>query len=230
MCIRDSPCTVVLDLSADIGTGLSGKGGYPELDTSKAGYAITLAATLLMFMHRHGEPIGLEIVAGDGVQHTSLPPRGGRQHLQQCMLSLASARPAGRAGLSRALAKVGDRTRRRSWVGVITDGMEEPEQWLGALSVFARRRTDLRFFHLFDRGEMDLQFRNPALFFSPEGGADLAVDPVGAKAAFHEVVQEYLDEVRQGVTRFGGQYMAVGTDRALEETIRTAVLSAAVAT
>ena len=116
------PCTVVLDLSGDLGTGRSAAHGYPDLEGSKAGYAITLAATLLYFLHRHGEPVGLEIVAGEGMVHRSLPARTGRNHLQLLFLTLASARPSGVADLLPALSRVGARTRRRSWVGVITDG------------------------------------------------------------------------------------------------------------
>lgn len=218
------PCTVVLDLSGDLGTGDRAKGGYPDLEQSKAGYAITLAATLLYWMHRHGEPVGLEVVAGENVIHRSLPPRGGRNHLHLLFLVLAAARPAGTADLLPALTRVGARTRRRSWVGVITDGMEEPSRWLPALAAFARRGTDLRFFHLFDRGEWRLDFSRPSLFYSPEGGDPLAVDPGGARAAFDDVVDEYVTEVRGGVVRWGGQYMLVPSDRPMEHVIRRAVV------
>ncbi len=218
------PCTVVLDLSGDMGTGDTGSHGLPDLDGSKAGYALTLAATLLYFLHRHGEPVGLEIVAGSGIHHRSLPPRGGRNHLQLLFLMLASARPGGVASLLPALTKVGGRTRRRSWVAVISDGMEEPGVWLPALAAFARRGSDLRFFHVFDRREWRLDFRGPALFFSPEGGDSLAVDPNGAQSAFAEVVEEYVAEVKGGVVRWGGRYLPVPTDLPIEAVLQAAVL------
>ncbi|TNE89219.1 MAG: DUF58 domain-containing protein [Deltaproteobacteria bacterium] len=218
------PCTVVVDLSGDMDTGTTGRGGYPDLDTSKAGYALTLAATLLFFLHRHGEPVGLELLAGQGAAYTSLPPRTGKNHLQQCFAALATARPGGRANLGQTLLAVGGRTRRRSWVGLITDGMEEPSEWLPAMSAFARRKTDVRLFHLFDRGEWTLDFKDAALFYSPEGGEDLAVDPGGAREAFAEVVDDYVSEVRSGIVRFGGRYVPVGTDVPLEDAIRRAIL------
>ena len=201
-------------------TGDSGVGGYPDLDASKAGYAITLAATMLYWMHRHGEPVGLEIVGGEGSTFTRLPVRSGRNHLQLVFLALASVRPAGRANLLDSLVRVGSRVRRRSWVGVISDGMEEPQGWLPALGGFARQRTDLTFFHLFDEAEFALDFNRAALFYSPEGGESLAVDPVGAKRAFDEVTHEYLEEVEGGVVRWGGRYLRVSTRQALEMTLR----------
>jgi len=222
------PCTVVLDLSGDLGTGdgavRSAAVPRPELEGTKAGYALVLTATLLYFLHRHGEPVGLEIVAGEGIPHASLPPRGGRNHLQLLFLLLASVRPGGRAGLREALGRVGSRLRRRSWVAVVSDGMEEPSEWLPALAAFARRGADLRFFHVHDPREWSLDFDQPALFFSPEGGDELAVDPVGAQQAFDQVVEEYVDEVRTGVVRFGGRYLGVPTHRPLDAVIRAAVL------
>ncbi len=219
------PCTVVLDLSGDLGTGAQGaRAPRPDLEGSKAGYALVLAATLLYFLHRHGEPVGLEIVAGEGVPHTSLPPRGGRNHLQLLFLLLGAVRPGGQADLRRTLLRVGAKVRRRSWVGLISDGMEEPSAWLPALSAFARRGADLRFFHLHDPREWSLGFSQPANFFSPEGGDELAVDPAGASAAFREVVAEYVQEVRGGVVRFGGRYLSVPTDQPLDRVLRAAVL------
>jgi uncharacterized protein (DUF58 family) len=217
------PCTVVLDMSADMSTGSKGIGGHPDLDTSKAGYAITLAATLLYWLYRHGEPVGLELVGGDGSTHIRLPPRGGRTHLQLIFLSLASVRPGGKANLKESLVYAGARLRRRSWVAVVTDGMESPEEWLPALGGFARQRTDLNFFHLYDEGEFNLDFSRPALFYSPEGGESLAVDPVGAQEAFEEVSAEYVAEVKSGVVRWGGRYIRANTRQPLELALRALV-------
>ena len=106
--------------------------------------------------------------------------------------------------------------------------MEEPEQWLPSLGAFVRRGTDLRFVHMYDPDEMRMAFPRSALFFSPEGGEALAVDPVGAQEAFSEVVRAYLDEVRGGVIRFGGQYIQAATDKPMEELFH-AIISGATA-
>lgn len=192
----------------------------PDLEESKAGYALTLAATLAYFFHLHREPVGLELVAGEGSPFVSLPARGGRSHLQALFLALATARPGGRAELAETLVRVGARTPRRSLVNVITDGMEEPGDWLPSVAAFARRKTDLRFYHLYDRREWGLDLDQAARFYSPEGGADLAVDPAAARSAFRDVALEYVEEVRQGVTAWGGLYLPCPTDGSLEEAVR----------
>ena len=214
------PTTVVLDLSGDLATGDPKDGDFPDLESSKAGYAITLAATLLYFFHLHGEPVGMEVLAGEGLSYRSMPARGGRNQLHQLFLGLASAKPGGQAQLEDALIRVGRRTRRRSLVMIISDGMEEPAQWLGALSAFAKRKSEVRFFHLWDQREWDLAFNKPALFYSPEGGETLAVDPAAARISFQRVAEEYVEEVRAGVTRWGGRYVPARSNESMETTIR----------
>lgn len=223
------PCTVVLDLSGDLATGQGGKSSLPDLDGSKAGTAITLAATLLYFLHRHGEPVGLEIVAGQGIPHASFAPKGGRNHLRMLFVALASVRPGGVADLARSLTRAGSVTRRRSWVTVISDGMEEPSRWLGALGAFARRGADLAFVHLYDKKEWALGFSEPALFYSPEGGEAIAVDPVGAREIFAEVARDYAAKVRGGVVRYGGRYIQAATDGPLDAVLRALVIGEHVA-
>lgn len=214
------PCTVMVDLSGDLSTGSVGTSTLPALVGTKAGAALTLAATLVYWLHRQGEPVGLRVVGGEGMQHAEIPPARGRSHLQLMFRGLASARPAGRAELATALAEVGARTRRRSLVLVLSDGMEEPARWLPSLGAFTRRGTDLRFLHLYDPAELRMEREEPVVLFSPEGGEGLAVDPGGARREFGAVVGEYLAEVRAGVLRHGGQYVAVPTDRPLDRAFR----------
>ena len=80
--------------------------------------------------------------------------------------------------------------------------------------------------HLFDRGEWTLSFKRSLRVFSPEGGDALPLDPGGARAAFREVVQEYVDEVRGGVVRVGGHYVLAATDAPLDEVLRAAITGA----
>jgi len=199
------PSVVVLDLSGDLATR-GGRGELPGLEDSKAGRAVLLAATFMMWVHRQGEPVGLEIIGAN--TRVSMPIRGGRSHLSACFAALAEARPGGRASLEQALLDLGRRIRRRSLVAVISDGMEEPGAWIPSLAAFARRGADLRFFHLLDFQELRFDYSAPARFESPETGVSIQADPAGLQADFLAVGQEWYREVRDGVAGQGGQHVA----------------------
>lgn len=221
----DLPVTLVFDASGDLGTGDRGRYGRPALEGSKFGYALTLAATFAWFLAHQGEPVGLvvlggeEPVAGGGGRAPRwpwIPPRGGKAHLAQILAALAALRPAGRADLAGALEGIGRRLSRRSLVVVVSDLMEEPSAWGPALAALGRRQADLRLVHLYDPREWALDYPVAARFVSPEGGQPLPLDPVAARAAMKEVVDEYLVEVRGYLAQHQAVHLLTPTDAPLE--------------
>ena len=221
----DLPVTVVFDASGDLGTGERGRYSRPALEGTKFGYAVTLAATFAWFLAHQGEPIGLTMVGGEepgpGGQGVAprwpyIPPRGGRAHLAQVLSALAAVRPAGQADLASAFEAVGRRLSRRSLVVVVSDLMEEPARWGPALAALARRQTDLRLVHLYDPREWALDYPLATRFVSPEGGEPLPLDPVAARPAMREVVDEYLAEVRSYLGQHQAVHLLTPTDAPLE--------------
>jgi hypothetical protein len=90
--------------------------------------------------------------------------------------------------------------------------MEDPAAWGDSLSALVRNRVDLRAFHVFDRGELGLAFDRPIRLRSPETGDELPIDPVAARDAFADVVNEWFGEVRRAVHRRRGRHYAVAAD------------------
>ncbi|HJN78143.1 MAG TPA: DUF58 domain-containing protein [Myxococcota bacterium] len=194
-------CTVVLDASADLGTA------------EKFEYAVKICACLLWFLHRHQEPVGL-VAMGDGLTH--IPPRTGKAHLARIFGVLASLAPYGTADLRGALAKVAPGVRRRSLVAIVSDFAEEPSDWAPSLDALARRRTDVRAFHVLDPRELRLDWENPALFWGPESPDELLdLDPVGVRPEFEKVRDDWLLEVMQALHARSGRYYAARTDQPL---------------
>jgi uncharacterized protein (DUF58 family) len=213
-------CHLVLDASGDLGTGSQAVHSRPPLKGSKFGYALCLTATLAAYLERHGEPVGLHIVAGEGAGHRVIPARTGKRHLAQIFLALASLQPAGQADLAGTLVPIANQARRRSLVIVVSDFMEEPALWLPSVRGFGGRKTDFVALHLADRKELSLDFQTPAVFLSPEDGTSLAVDPVGAAPEFQEVVASFLKEVRGGIRKEGGRHILAWTDEPMDSPLR----------
>ncbi len=216
-------CTLVLDASGDTGTGDQATRGRLPPEGSKLSYGVALAATLAYFLHLHGEPVGLVILGGEGVEQRWIPPRGGRQHLSLIFATLAQVRAGGAAELGESLGRFAPRVPRRGFVAFITDFMEEGGDWMPALGGLARRRADLVAFHLLDRRELSLDYDRPLVVFSPEGGEALPIDPGGDRSEFHQVVADWLDEVKGSVVGQGGRYFATWTDLPLEDALRRAI-------
>jgi uncharacterized protein (DUF58 family) len=213
---NEQAVTLVLDASGDLGTGEAGRrtpGGRPLLDGTKWGYAAVLTATLAWWLERQHEPVGLEVLGGEGVRWRSLPPSSGGAHLARILGVLAETRPAGRADLQAGLSKLGTRLRGRSMVVLVSDLMEEPDSWGPSLSVMLGRKVDVRVVHLHDSREWDFDLGAPALFRSPEGGPALAEDPDEVRAAFLAERDAYLRQVEGWLGRARGRHLLAPTDQ-----------------
>ena len=207
------PVTLLVDLSGDLATRGKDDGG-----DSKMGTALVLAATVAVFLQRHGDPVGLELVGGEGITHRSIPV-GGRT-LPAIMRSLAEATPGGQANLASAFERLGERLPRRSVVILISDLMEEPDEWGPTVAALVRRGIDLRVLQLYDPDEWALKLPEPSRLYSPEGGDAVPIDPAEAQAAMETVVEEYLAEVREYLGRQRGQHHLVAHDEPLDDVLR----------
>jgi len=199
-------CTLILDASADLGTA------------EKFDYATKLTASLLWFLHRHQEPVGL-VVMGPELIH--VPPRTGKAHVARLFAVLAQLKPGGRADLAEALQKVAAGIRRRSLVGIVSDFAEEPSEWASSLDALARRRTQVRAFHVLDPRELELDWESPALFWGPESPEEiLDLDPVGVRPEFEQVRDDWLLEVREALQARSGRHYAARTDQPMAPLLR----------
>jgi uncharacterized protein (DUF58 family) len=210
------PVTLVVDLSGDLGTGSEER---PELDSTKHGAAVSLAATLAVFLCRRGDPVGLQLIGGAGSPVSQMPPRCSSGHLAQLIGALASSRPDGKAELGSALQRIAERLPKRGVVVLISDLMEEPDQWGPSLGALARSGSDLRVVHVYEQAEWSLDWRAPTQLFSPEGGEPLAVDPAVARSTFAEVLDEYLAEVQGWLSRYGAHYVSLSAGSAVDEAL-----------
>ncbi len=210
------PVTLVIDASGDMGTD----GDSDALEGTKHALAVTLAATLAVFLERRGDPVSLELIGGEGSPWGRIPHRTGESHLAQLLGALASLRPAGRADLATELPRIIERTPRRGVLILISDLMEEPADWGPAMSGAMKHRVDLRVLHVYSPAEWKLDWGTPAQLFSPEGGESLPVDPGVARAAMSQVVEEYLSEVREWMFRWRACHVLAPIDGSLEQIIQ----------
>jgi hypothetical protein len=134
--------------------------------------------------------------------------------------ALASVRPDGRAALGALFADVGARLGPRSLVAVVSDFMEDPAEWTGALGALVRNRVDLRALHVYDPVELSLAYDAPLRLRSPESGEDLPIDPSAARGPFEEVVRSYFDEVATSVRARRGVHMRSPVDGDLSHLLR----------
>jgi len=192
---RDFACMLIFDASADLGS-----------TPAKWQQALEVTAALAFAVLANGDPVGLRIGAGSGMTEAVIPASRSKAQVGRILGALASVQPAGRADLMRLFEEIAaphgrGAVRSRTLLGVVSDFMEDPAEWSGALGVLARRGVDVRALQVYDREELMLVGDQPARFYSPETGRRFPLDPVAVRSAFAEVVRTWMAEVQQAFVR-----------------------------
>jgi len=201
---------IVLDASGDMATTST---GFPSLENSKMGKALSLAAALTLYAVRSAEPVGLILSGGTGINHDCIPPS--RRSKAAIFDLLARVKPGGKADLHNNLPRLMPLLTQKSIVVLISDWMEEPAQWGPSLEMLSAAGHDIRVLHLYSKGEWSLDLPDSVKLFSYESPQEINLDIEKIKSEFKLIVSNYQQEVEDWALRS----RAIWSMAALEESL-----------
>jgi uncharacterized protein (DUF58 family) len=152
------PTVLVVDASASM--------AFPDDSLAKWRQTCRLAVGLAAVAHASGDPVGLVVVSSAGDRRVE--PRTRRGVLAQIARTLDGARPAGRADLAPALARLRGTAR----VAVLSDFLGDADAALKVAKELIAGASEVHAVHVVAREELE-----------PAGAAFLATDPEDASIA-----------------------------------------------
>lgn len=159
---------ILLDISASMGYASPGQ-------LTKFQYASYLAAALAYMMFMQQDAVGL-LTFRDKVEKL-IPPRAARGHLKLLLSELTRAQPASTTDMGTALEQLAERIKRRGFVLLLSDLMDEPRSVMRALNHFRHRQHEVVVFHILDPYEIQFPFRHESGFVDLETGRELLTQP-----------------------------------------------------
>jgi uncharacterized protein (DUF58 family) len=187
--------TILLDKSGSMGftsTDAAG-GGVGDPATSKLAYGSLLAASLSYLMIRQRDAVGLCLF--DEKIRTIIPHRSVRKHLMYLLTTLEEVGAGAMTSISPALHQIAEQVRRRGLIVLISDLMDEPEDVLMGLKHFRHRQHEVLVFHVLDRKEVNLDYRDEVEFNDMETRRKVRVEPAFIKENYAQAVQEWTYEL-----------------------------------
>lgn len=170
-------------------------------------YAKYLAGSLAWLASRQGDAVGLSAI--HKTTPCDVPPGRGARHLGYILDQLQGLAASQTADLATALHHVADRLPRRSLVVVFSDLFMDLEELKPAIEHLRWRHHDLAVFHLLEPSELEFDFDKPVKLIDLEGDAPVLADPALMGERYREVVQDYLQGVRQLMNRSQADYHQV---------------------
>lgn len=171
----------------------------------KLDYGAYLTAVLAYVMTRQQDAVGLTTF--DEQLRLDMPARTSPLHfgemmrqLEQIVDSLHAAGeglPGRGTRIADTLHRLAERFKRRCLIVLISDLYDDPEAVMRGLHHFRHRHHEVILFHVFDRAELELPFRDTVRLVDMETGERLQIDPSYVGEEYRRQIGAFVEEYRR---------------------------------
>lgn len=166
-----------------------------EAKITKLEYGCYLTAVLSYLMIRQQDSVGL--TAFDTEIRLDMPPRGSPRHFNEMMRQLEAIQPGGETDIAATLHRLANRFKRRCLIVLISDLYDEPEEVMRGLHHFRHRRHEVIVFHVFDKAELELPFKDTIAFHDLETDERIQIDPAAIRDVYLEQIRDFIETYRR---------------------------------
>jgi uncharacterized protein (DUF58 family) len=209
--------TILLDKSGSMGFASVTGSGETAVAISKLTYGGLLAASISYLMIGQRDAVGLCLF--DEAVRTFIPHRSVRRHLMYLLTTLDALSPGEQTSISPALHQMAERVNRRGLIILISDLMDEPDEVLMGLKHFRHRQHEVIVFHVLDRKEVTLDYRDEVEFNDMESARKLRVEPAFIKANYTTAVRRWIDRLSRGCREHQIDYNLLLTDTPFDQAL-----------
>jgi uncharacterized protein (DUF58 family) len=188
--------------------------GYTSGTVTKLDYAFYLAASLAYFMIRQRDGVGLTLFDDD--IRLRIPPRSTSAHLHLLLTEIERAQLGGQTGMGKPLHALADQQRKRGFVVLVSDLLDDADAVLDGLRHFRFEGHEVLVFHILDPQEMAFDFQDFVEFEDMETGEKMLVVSESAKELYLDNLNRYLDTLRKQCALLGVDYTLLTTDQPLD--------------
>jgi len=197
---------ILLDRSASM--------GYKSKGITKLQYGSYLAASLAFLMLRQQDSVGLATF--DERIKKYIPPRQSKGHLSLILKELENLVPSSQTGINRSLRELGQYTKRRGLIILISDLLDEQEKVLNALKYFRFKKHEVIVFHLLDPAELELPFTNVLWLEDMENKKRVLTHPEIIREKYKNVIKEFVETYKLSCLRSDIDYCLMDTKTPLD--------------
>ena len=219
---QESQLTVYLVLDASASMMFAG-GGLAKIEY--AGLALAAIAYLVI---QQQDKVGL-LACGDRKIETLVPPRARSTHLHDLLSVMDQLMTKGGVGdesPAAALERIAELSRRRRCLIVLaSDLFDTSDETLRALATLRAQKHDVSVLHVLDPHERTFPYEGLTEFHALETTNRMLVNPAAIRRDYLERMDQFLAKTRGTLTAAGVDYHLTSTDRPLDETLLSLLVS-----
>lgn len=188
----------------------SGSMAYGSAGISKLRYGAYLAGALGYLLLSQRDAVGLAVVGSDVRRY--IPPKATPQHLAGILALLEALSAEGETRLADCIHRLAGIVRRRSFVIIISDFLDDPESVIQSVANLRHRGSEALLLHLMDPAEEEFPFTGWTVFRDSESPSSRArLDARQVREAYLENLKEHIRVLRTGAAALGADHAVLST-------------------
>ena len=180
-----------------------------ENNISKLEYAANLMAALAALHIRSNDDVGLLTCDQDEIHH--LPPRSRMSHLTNMFAILEDLKPGHAQSFPLLLKSLSELRHHKGRITICSDLEEDEDEIESALSRMSGIRDEIILFHILDKSEIELPFKDITHLEDAESGERVAVNLPKLKLEHKRKVTEFRQRWEQSCKDWGIIYIPIDT-------------------
>jgi uncharacterized protein (DUF58 family) len=191
--------------------------GYGSGAVSKLEYGFFLAAALAHLIIRQRDAVGMALFDDKIVRQ--IPAKSSTRHLQTMMKMMEEAELGEKTALGKPLHELADQHRKRGFVVLISDLLDDPEAIIDGLRHFRFGGHEVLVFHIMDPQEVAFEFTDFVEFEDLETGETLLVSADAAREIYLENLEGFHTRLQEACGQLGVDYNRLTTDQPLDHAL-----------
>ena len=187
---------------------------YSSGSVTKLSYAQTLAAALAYLMLKQQDAVGLTLF--DDRIRSLVPSRSKSSHLNVLLAQMQQIKAGPETDIAPVLHQSAEAIKKRGLIILISDLLDEPDNIISGLKHFRHKGHEVIVFHVLDRQELELDFRDRTLFRDMETREEIITEPWHIQKDYQASLRAFCEHLQMRCRRNRIDYLQLTTDQPLD--------------
>jgi uncharacterized protein (DUF58 family) len=202
-------CHIFLDASKSM--------DFTSSNVTKFQYSQMIAAALSYLIIKQKDSLGLYTFNTE--IKLSIPPKNNKNHLNTILTIMENMKTSGSTNISKVLNFNAEKIKKSGLIILITDLLDDTDKILEGLKHFQYYKHEILVFHVLDKQEVELEYKEKIIFEDLENKEKVNIEPWQIKDSYNKEYMNKINYFKSECLKNRIEYNLVYTDQDLDQAI-----------
>ena len=190
---------------------------FTSSNVTKFQYSQMIAAALSYLIIKQKDSLGLYTFNTE--IKLSIPPKNNKNHLNTILTLMENMKTSGSTNISNVLNFNAEKIKKSGLIILITDLLDDTDKILEGLKHFQYYKHEILVFHVLDKQEVELEYKEKIIFEDLENKEKVNIEPWQIKDNYNKEYMNQINYFKSKCLKNRIEYNLVYTDQDLDQAI-----------